>query len=201
MSGDELNREQQALLLRVARDAIGDQLRSGRVPKADTDDPVLLEPRGAFVTLHLAGALRGCIGTFVSQQPLIHTVQEMAISAATRDPRFPPLQPAELDEIDIEISALSPLRPVSDPNEVEVGRHGIFIKRDFYSGVLLPQVATEQGWDRETFLQHTCLKAGLPPAAWRDPKTTIEVFEAQVFGEQELAEDLGLEHQIGRAHV
>ena len=128
--------------------------------------------------------LRGCIGSFTGSGPLVDTVREMAVSASTRDPRFPPLSEAELGEVDLEISVLSPLRPVSDPNEIEVGRHGIFITRGFHSGVLLPQVASEYGWDRETFLEHTCAKAGLPADAWRDADTRIEVFEAQVFGEK-----------------
>ena len=137
------------------------------------------------MTLRQDGRLRGCIGSFVGTGPLIDTVREMAISASTRDPRFPPLTTAELEEVDLEISVLSPLRQIDDPSEIEVGRHGIFITRGFHSGVLLPQVATEYGWDRETFLEHTCAKAGLPADAWRDPETQIEVFEAQVFGEKE----------------
>ena len=142
-------------------------------------------PCGAFVSLHKQGGLRGCIGTFIGLRPLVNTVQEMAISASLNDPRFPPVSEDELKEIDIEISVLSPLREIKDLSEIEVGRHGIYITRGYLSGVLLPQVATEYAWDRDTFLQHTCQKAGLPPDAWKQEGTKIEIFSAQVFGEKD----------------
>jgi len=107
------------------------------------------------------------------------------LSASLNDPRFPPLTEEELRDIDIEISVLSPLKEIQDVSEIEVGRHGIYITRGYQSGVLLPQVATEYGWDRETFLQHTCQKAGLPPDAWKQEGTKIEIFDAQVFGEKD----------------
>ncbi|RME22426.1 MAG: AmmeMemoRadiSam system protein A [Deltaproteobacteria bacterium] len=181
-----LTTEQRKRLLEIARNTIAEQLERGSYTPQGSDDEALNRPCGAFVTLHIDGQLRGCIGTFTSSRPLVQTVQEMAVSAAFRDPRFPPLTREELDRVDLEISVLSPLRPVDDPEEIEVGRHGIYITRGFYSGVLLPQVATEYGWDRETFLDHTCLKAGLPPGCWRDPDTRIEVFEAEVFGEKDI---------------
>jgi len=181
---DHLTESEQAALLRIARETISDHLKRGGAGVAKADGQRLAEHRGAFVSLHKRGQLRGCIGTFVGRQPLVTTIQEMAVSASTRDPRFPPLSEAELGEVDLEISVLTPLRPIDDPQEIEVGRHGIYITRDFQSGVLLPQVATEYGWDRETFLEHTCMKAGLPRDAWRDPESKIEVFEAQVFGEK-----------------
>ena len=142
-------------------------------------------PAGAFVSLHEDGDLRGCIGTFNAERPLAEVVQEMALAAATGDSRFPPMEAEAMDFVDIEISVLSPRRRIESPAQVEVGVHGIFITRDYYSGVLLPQVATEYGWNREEFLAQTCLKAGLPPEAWKDPKTSIEVFSAQIFGEKE----------------
>jgi AmmeMemoRadiSam system protein A len=108
----------------------------------------------------------------------------MALSAAFNDPRFKPLEARELPEVDIEISALTPLRPVSSVEEIEVGRHGIYIIRGPYHGVLLPQVATEYGWDRYTFLDQTCLKAGMAPGCWKMPDTQILVFSAEVFGEK-----------------
>lgn len=183
-ANDRLSESEQAELLRIARETISAHLDRGCTAEAQAQGNRLGEHRGAFVSLHKRGQLRGCIGTFVGRKPLVATVQEMAISASTRDPRFPPLTEAELAQVDLEISVLTPLRPIADPQQIEVGRHGIFITRDFHSGVLLPQVATEYGWDRETFLEHTCMKAGLPKDAWRDPETKIEVFEAQVFGEK-----------------
>ncbi|RLB58246.1 MAG: AMMECR1 domain-containing protein [Deltaproteobacteria bacterium] len=185
MTEEKLTPAERRRLLQVARQTIAQQLTQGRFEQVEADSPGLSRPGGAFVTLHLQGQLRGCIGTFTSEQPLVYTVQEMAVSAAQRDPRFPPLRPEELDAVDLEISVLSPLRQIDDPQLVEVGRHGIYITRGFHSGVLLPQVATEYGWDRETFLDHTCLKAGLPPGCWREAGTRIEVFEAEVFGEKD----------------
>jgi AmmeMemoRadiSam system protein A len=168
-------------LLKLARTTIENRLKKEQ-KKLDFKFPQL--KAGAFVTLHKQGELRGCIGTFRSDRNLEDVVRDMAIAAAFEDPRFSPLEPEELDEVDIEISVLSPLREIKDVNEIEVGKHGLYISRGFRSGVLLPQVATEYNWDRETFLVHTCLKAGLPEDAWKDPKTKIEVFTAEVFGER-----------------
>ncbi len=170
-------------LLRIAREAIEARLR-GRAFHTPTEvSPELLEPRGAFVTLHKHGQLRGCIGTFMSDRPLRDTVAEMAVSAAFKDPRFPPLALHELPEIEIEISVLSPLREAAGPEEVEVGTHGIYLVNGPFHGVLLPQVATEYGWDRETFLDQTCIKAGMAPGCWRDKNTKILLFTAEIFGE------------------
>ncbi len=180
-----LTEEEKLLLLYIARESITSALE-GRPMKLPTSIPENLKaPCGAFVTLHKQGTLRGCIGTFEADQPLYLTVAEMARSAAFNDPRFPPLETHELPEIDIEISVLSPMRPAR-PEEIEVGRHGIYIVRGLHRGVLLPQVAVEYGWDRETFLDHTCLKAGLPPGCWQDPDTQIYIFTSEVFGEKEL---------------
>lgn len=180
----EITREQQKTLLKVARDTITAAL---------TGEPVLLPPReglyavpcGAFVTLHEQGNLRGCIGQMVARRPLLETIQEMAHAAAFRDPRFPPLQQRELALVDLEISVLSPLEKLPRPEDLVPGVHGLYITRGGRSGVLLPQVATEQGWDRLTFLNHTCLKAGLPEGCWKDPETILEVFTARVFGEKD----------------
>jgi AmmeMemoRadiSam system protein A len=145
------------------------------------------EECGAFVTLHKKGHRRGCIGNMVGRGPLIETIQEMAISSSTQDPRFHRVTIEEMEEIDIEISVLSPMRRIKDVDEIEVGKHGIIMRRGMYQGVLLPQVATEYGWNRETFLENTCYKAGLPGDAWKDPATVIEIFSAEVFGEKSLA--------------
>lgn len=158
--------------------------------------PELMRPAGVFVTLHVRRPghpleLRGCIGTFEASAPLVNNVSQMAIAAATRDPRFPPVSVAELDQIVIEISVLSPRRRVR-PEQIEVGRHGIYITRGAQRGVLLPQVAVEHGWDAATFLDHTCLKAGLPPGSWReDPSVEIEVFSAEILSEDPDAVDRG----------
>lgn len=183
----ELSREEKIQLLKIARDAIESHARGGKLPPLPELTPALREPRGAFVTLHKLGQLRGCIGNFFAEGPLAEMVQGMALAAAWEDPRFSPLEPGELPHIDLEISALSPLREIRDVREIEVGKHGIYITSGYHRGVLLPQVATEYGWDRETFLNHTCMKAGLRPDAWRRGDLKIEIFSAEVFGEKDLA--------------
>lgn len=136
---------------------------------------------GAFVTLKIADRLRGCIGHVVGDKPLWETIAEMAQAAAFGDPRFPPLREGEFEALELEISILSPLTECPDPKLVEVGRHGLLIHCAGRSGLLLPQVPVEWGWDRETFLNQTCHKAGLPTDAWRDPQATLFWFEAEVF--------------------
>lgn len=180
-----LSEESQILLLKIARSSIESHLSGEPMPRYEITDPKLLERRGAFVTLHKNGNLRGCIGYIFPVKPLYQTVQEMAVAAAVDDPRFPPVRLEEMREIDIEISALTPLRRVRDITQIKVGTHGIYIKRGMNSGLLLPQVAVEYGWDREEFLAYTCQKAWLPPDAWKDEMTEIYIFSAQVFGEKE----------------
>jgi AmmeMemoRadiSam system protein A len=171
-------------LLRVARLTLELYLQHHQTLQIDAVSDGLLEHRGAFVTLHKKDRqLRGCIGTFESRAPLITTVQRMAIAAATTDPRFPAVRLAELVDLHFEISALTPLRRAKS-EEIIVGEHGIFITNGYQRGVLLPQVATENGWNRQTFLEHTCLKAGLPSQAWKETETVIEIFSAEVFGEE-----------------
>lgn len=148
-----------------------------QAPQSDKLDQHL----GAFVTLKLHGQLRGCIGHIVGDQPLWRTVAEMARAAAFEDPRFPPLSAAESREVEVEISVLSPLARCPDPAQVEVGRHGLLVRRGQRSGLLLPQVATEWHWDRETFLRQTCAKAGMTADCWQSPETQLWWFEAEVF--------------------
>ncbi len=179
-----LTKEERITLLKIAKASIEAELKGEALRLPPVSSPGLLEKRGAFVTLHKHGQLRGCIGNFVSQKPLYETVADMALSAAFNDPRFKPVEARELPDIDIEISALTPLTPVSSVEEIEVGKHGIYIMNGPYSGVLLPQVATEYGWDRYTFLDQTCLKAGMMPGCWKMPDTRILVFSAEVFGEK-----------------
>jgi len=148
---------------------------------ATLPDATLARPAGAFVTLHHHHRLRGCIGYMQAHKPLYVTVAECAQAAAFHDPRFPPLAADELPQVEIEISVLSPCVEIR-PEEVEVGKHGLVISQDFYRGVLLPQVAVEQGWERERFLEETCYKAGLPPDAWKKG-ARLEAFTACVFSE------------------
>lgn len=182
-----LNEEQKHLLLRIARDSIATVL-AGHAPEVKADDfhEVLHRPAGAFVTLKVreTGDLRGCIGSIRAVEPLYRAVMSSAVSAAFRDPRFFPVRAEELDALAFEISVMGPLEVVRDFEEIVVGRDGLIISRGRYAGLLLPQVATEYGWDRDTFLAQTCVKAGLPRDAWRDRETRIEKFAAFVFGEE-----------------
>lgn len=169
-------------LLVIARQTIAQFLETGTVPHFEVSEPNLFQERGAFVTLKKQGKLRGCIGNLIPKRPLYLTVQNVAISAAIHDTRFPPVTREELEEIDIEISVLSPIEPIADVGQIEVGRHGLIIVKGQNQGVLLPQVATEQNWDRDEFLRQICLKAGLPEDAWREG-AHLYVFTAEVFGE------------------
>ena len=179
-----LNEEQRRQLLRLARTSIESTL-DGRTPemRAEEFDEDLRRPAGAFVTLRKDGDLRGCIGSIRAMEPLYRAVASSAISAAFRDPRFFPVRKDEIGHLELEISVMGPIEQVRDVNEIEVGRDGLIISRGRFAGLLLPQVASEYGWDRETFLDQTCLKAGLQPNAWRSPETSIEKFAAEVFGE------------------
>lgn len=181
-----LSLETKRELLRLARRTLESHLAGQRSPAPESLTEDLTASRGAFVTLRRRGQLRGCIGSLVAERPLWQTVREMAIQAATEDPRFSPVSATELPDLEIEISALSPLGKIRDPNEIEVGEHGIVVSKGGCRGVLLPQVAAEEGWDRETFLGMTCLKAGLPVDSWKEPGLEIWIFSADVFGEDEL---------------
>jgi len=174
-------------LLGIARQTVEAVVRGDAVPAFHVDTPELCVCQGAFVTLRTNAELRGCIGRFIAQEPLWQVVREMAVAAAREDPRFfgMQLRPEELPRLHIEISVLSPLRRIRDPmTEVQLGTHGIYIKRGFNAGCFLPQVATETGWTKEEFLRHCCAgKAGLPPDTWKDPKTEVYVFTAEVIEE------------------
>ncbi len=182
-----LTKEEKATLLAIARASLRSNVVEGKSPDISAFDltDTLKEKRGAFVTLTEKGKLRGCIGYVKAIKPLWQAVMENAANAALHDPRFPRVKSDELSTIHIEISAMSPLRTISDPGVIEVGKHGIMLTKGPYAGLLLPQVATEYGWDREEFLKYTCRKAGLPDDAWKDPATKIEIFSAEVFGEEE----------------
>lgn len=177
----DLSDHEREFLRTTARRSLDHSVKGARLdcPAAPTDR--LREKRGAFVTLKLHGELRGCVGYVRPYKPLLDAVWEMAESAATRDDRFIPVEPSDVDDLEIEITVLSTLKRITNPDDVLVGRHGLLISLGHQSGVLLPQVPVENDWDRETFLAQTCLKAGLPPDAWRDPRIVLEVFTAEVF--------------------
>ena len=176
---------QKQILISVARDTVEAVITGGAIPKPESDDPELNAHCGCFVTLKNHGRLRGCIGQFVSDVPLIELVVEMARASATGDPRFfgDPITAGELDQLDVEISALSPLQKTDDPLSLHLGVDGIYIKKGRASGCFLPQVAEEAGWSKEEFLSYCCAhKAGLSPDAWKDPDTEVYLFTADVFG-------------------
>lgn len=181
---DDLNKTQKTYLLGLARDVITALLTTGKLVKPATQDPVLRAERGAFVTLTVDGELRGCIGYPLPYKPLAEAVAEMATAAATQDTRFEPLGAEELPRLEIEISVLTLPRPVEDVSEIVVGKHGIIVSKGRFTGLLLPQVPLEYGWDLPTYLGHGCQKAGLPKDEWKKG-AQIKVFEAQVFSESE----------------
>ena len=180
-----MNEKQKRTLLRITRDAVRAAVLGEDSPVPSSDDPALTAPCGCFVTLKNHGKLRGCLGQFTSEGPLVALVAQMAQASATSDPRFlgDPIVARELDELDVEISVLSPLKRTDDPLSLRLGTDGIYIKRGCSSGCFLPQVATETGWTAEQFLSYCCShKAGLASDAWKDPKTEVLLFTADVFG-------------------
>ena len=180
-----MNDNQKHTLLKIARDTLEAVLTRKDIPVPKSDDPDLNAHCGCFVTLKKLGQLRGCIGRFISDIPLIELIVEMTIASSTEDPRFAGnrINANELNKIDIEISVLSPLKKTDDPLSLRLGIDGIYIKRGHAAGCFLPQVATETGWSKEEFLSYCCAhKAGLSPDAWQDPKTEVNLFTAEVFG-------------------
>ena len=178
---------QKKSLLEVARKVIAAAVKGEPIKGYDSDDPLFNQMRGCFVTMHNHGQLRGCIGQFTPTKSLLDTVVEMSV-ATTRDGRFTmnPVTPGELDQIDIEISVLSPLEKTDDPLSLELGKHGIYIKKGYSAGCFLPQVATETGWSKEEFLGNCCAgKAGMAYNAWKDPDAEVLLFTAEVFGEKD----------------
>jgi uncharacterized protein len=170
-----------ARLLQLARDAIVAHISRFAEPALSIEG-VFARRGGAFVTLHTHGSLRGCIGHVEADEPLGYVIPRCAISAATQDPRFATVGPGELADLDIELSLLGPLEPIAGPADIEIGRHGLIVERGWSRGLLLPQVASEWKWDAETFLTHTCRKAGLRDDAWKRG-AKLWRFEAEVFGE------------------
>jgi len=182
-----MNAEQKKRLLDTAREAVKAAVCKKKIVPASSDDPVLNAHCGCFVTLKNRGELRGCIGQFTSERPLIELVQDMAVASSTHDSRFfsDPITPKEVDELDIEISVLSPLQKTDNPLSLRLGIDGIYIRRGYASGCFLPQVATETGWSKEEFLSYCCShKAGLPADAWKDKKTEVYLFTADIIEEE-----------------
>jgi len=181
-----LNKSQRKKLLSIARSTIEKYLKTGNKPELKENDALLTKTMGAFVTLNKGGQLRGCIGSLVGTEPLYLTVRDMAVEAATGDPRFAPVELSELKDIRIEISVLSPLEKIENPDLIQLGTHGVLVRNDYRSGVFLPQVATETGWTKEEFMSNLCEhKAGLPADAWKDKSTEIYIFTAEVFSEKD----------------
>ena len=178
----ELNEAQQAYVLDLAERAIDAYVMRKEKIVPERREGILGEERAVFVTINEDGRLRGCIGSLTPQEPLVDAVVSRAIAAATQDPRFPPVEREELPKLELHVSVLSPVREVSGPEEIKIGRHGIIVKQGFRSGVYLPEVAVEQGWDLDTTLSHLCSgKAGLPADAWKQG-ADLFVFTTQSIG-------------------
>ena len=178
-----LSESAQSELLRLSRNCLEELLKHGRKALKESNSPELLERRGVFVTLHMHGELRGCIGVPEPVSPLFQAAQECALSAARSDPRFSPVTEVELPDVQIEISVLSPLEAVEEIDSIVIGVHGLLLNHLGRRGLLLPQVAMERGWDRKTFLEQLCRKAHLPATAWKEG-AKIQCFSAFVFGEK-----------------
>lgn len=180
-----LSEAEKKFLLQLARDVISTMVKNENYESPEFYSETLKKEFGVFVTLHKNGELRGCIGYVEGIRPLQTAVEDMALSAAFKDPRFPAVTAEELNAIEVEISILSPLQEIRDIKEIEVGTHGLLIEKDYFRGLLLPQVAVEHHWDKETFLKYTCSKAGLPSDAWKDASTKIKIFSAEIFSESD----------------
>lgn len=181
---NELNPREQKIALTIARQSL-EAYFAGRDYVSETEGlKIFDEPAGVFVTLRQHGELRGCIGVFEPNEPLAQAIKKMALAAALEDDRFEPLSKDEMDETKIEISILSPMEKVASADEIELNKHGVFLKQGRHNGVFLPQVAEETGWNKETFLDTLCTeKAGLGAGCWREPRTEIFVFTTQDFRE------------------
>jgi uncharacterized protein len=184
-----MDEKDKRVLLQIARNSIESAVKgiSNDQKQVETISPELKEENGAFVTLRTRGRLRGCIGRMVSDIPLHKLVSEMAVSAATDDPRFNQIEPSELDDLEIEISVLSPLQMVENPLDFKLGRHGIYVKKGSATGCFLPQVASETGWTKEEFLSQCCsTKAGLSPDAWKKEDVDVYIFTTEIVSEKDV---------------
>lgn len=173
------------VLLKIAREAINHVVKGQEYTPAPREEKKLNDKAGCFVTIKQNGQLRGCIGNFQSKQPLYSEVAQMAVASATQDPRFPAMDQSELDDFNLELTVLSPLKKIDNLDEIEIGVHGLYIEKGYNRGVLLPQVATEHGWDRDLFLRQTCIKAGLKESDWQHEDTDIYIFSGQIADDYE----------------
>jgi len=181
--GFNLTAEEKEKLLTIARETINQYVKNEKTPEFTVGSETLKKKCGAFVTLKRKdGTLRGCIGLIIAEEPLFLAIRDMAIAAATQDPRFSPVISSEIDDLEIEISVLTPMQKVNNIDEIKVGRDGLMIRKGYMSGLLLPQVPIEQGWNKDTFLEHTCYKAGLTANAWKS--ADLWKFQAIVFSEE-----------------
>jgi AmmeMemoRadiSam system protein A len=174
----ELTKEEKEELLSLAKNTIINYVTNGKIPGGEIKNPKFRANGATFVTIKKNGNLRGCIGNIQPVMPLYESVIRNAVSACSSDPRFPPMNKEDIKDMDVEISILSPLEPLRDVKDIQIGRHGLVIRKGMQSGLLLPQVATEFGWDRDTFLEHICLKAGLPKDVWKDAE--LYIFTSEV---------------------
>ncbi|MBU0700081.1 AmmeMemoRadiSam system protein A [bacterium] len=181
-----LDRSQQICLLNIARNTIEAYLKRKEILEWKVSDPELVICRGVFVSLHKGHQLRGCIGYIQPIEPLYEAVIKMAIAASTQDWRFSPVTMQELDDITIEITVLSELTPIQNISQIEINTHGVQLTIGNHSAVFLPQVAKEQGWNKEELLQYLCRKAGLSDDDWKMPDARLSIFSGQVFGEKKL---------------
>ena len=179
-----LSEAEKQFLLKVARRSVESAVRNSPEFETTTSLPPLSEPCGAFVTLRIANSLRGCIGYVDPIKPLLETVRIVSAKAALEDTRFAPISPDELPDVWIEISVLSPMQRISRIEEIEVGKHGVVVQLGRLRGLLLPQVAVEFGWNRETFVSQTARKAGLPADCWNEPGVQVYIFSAEIFSER-----------------
>jgi AmmeMemoRadiSam system protein A len=177
-----LSEADRRVALQLARSSVVEAVSHRKLPDVIPREGFLSERHGVFVTLHVRRRLQGCIGVIEPHEPLGETIARCAADAATEDPRFAPMREDQLGELEIEISLLSPLAPI-DPDSIEIGRHGLMVRLQAQRGLLLPQVAIEHRMTREQFLEETCLKAGLPREAWRDPQARLFGFTCEVFSE------------------
>jgi AmmeMemoRadiSam system protein A len=178
-----LSPDERRTLFAIARSAIEAALDRRPVELSTEIPPALERPSGVFVTLKLADELRGCIGSVLPVEPLYLAVAHNALNAAFRDPRFPPVTRTEYEKVSLEISVMSLPELVDNHETIEIGKHGLIVRKGHFAGLLLPQVATEYGWGRQEFLGYTCMKAGLSKDAWKDPSCKVEKFTAEVFSE------------------
>ncbi len=183
----ELTHKQKLRLLNIARTTIEEYIKNDKKTDFNVKDGELKKEKGVFVTIHKDGQLRGCIGSIFPQDKLYKSVRDMAIQSSIKDPRFPPVRPEEIAGLKIEISVLSVPKKIKTAGEIKLGRDGVIVKRGLRQGVYLPQVANETGWSKEKFFNSLCSqKAGLPEEAWKDEKTDLLVFQAEVFSENEM---------------